>query len=83
MRVQVRRRQRVAKKDSYRDETFPAPLFRRCHSAVCPPRRGYGTGDIVCRHGLDEGRWQTDGVAVGGSIGDSANEFEELRRADD
>ena len=39
---------------------------------------GDGGGHVLGRHGLDEGVGQADGVAVGGLVGDAADELEEL-----
>jgi hypothetical protein len=41
----------------------------------------YRTGDIACRHRLDERRRQAHFVAICGKVGDALNEFEELRCA--
>ena len=62
---------------------FRARLFQRCHSGVSPCDAAQGTGDIIGRHGLDEGSWQAYCITVGGNIGDAFDEFEELRRAND
>ena len=44
---------------------------------------GQGGDDVVGRFGLNEGRRQPNGVALGAGIGDAADELEELGCADD
>ena len=44
---------------------------------------GHRRGDVLGSHGLNEHRRQTDDLAVGGVVGDAADELEELRGVDD
>src|SRR5262249_15297344 len=74
-------------RDISSDQFIKAKLFRPAYfkGAVywwAHRDPGYGTGDILGRHGLDQRRWQAYLVALGGNIGDALDEFEELSRVD-
>ena len=54
-------------------------VVQRCADRDIRQRAGHVIGCL----GLNEGRRQPNGVAVGARIGDAPDELEELRRADD
>jgi hypothetical protein len=64
-------------------ELFRPPNFKGAFDGLADSDLAYRSGDIVGSHGLDEHRWQPHFVSLGGNIGDTLDEFEELRRAND
>jgi len=72
-------------KTNLADEIIEAELFGSAYFNGAVQRRshrdsGHRTGDIVSRNGLEEHMRQANAVSLGGFIGDTLDELEELRR---